>query len=137
MFIPGAVYRRGLQTCGTLDTLSFTFVETTRSEMRVRFYCWNREMRVRFWERNSIISAKLLINENFSNLPVMIQALVVTAHLIKPLVNASFSFGFNWKLLAPPVTDMTRFGMSNSQVSMSSLISLDASVSCDIRMYYK
>ena len=69
--------------------------------------------------------------------PVIIHAPVLLAAFMRPLLNTSFSRGLSTKLLAPPVTEITRFGISRLHLfSIKSKILL-AFVSCESRMYCK
>ena len=68
--------------------------------------------------------------------PVIIQALVDLAALIRPLLNTSFNLGLRTKLLAPPVTEITRLGISRFHLSSINFRMSWTSVSCDTRTYY-
>lgn len=67
--------------------------------------------------------------------PVIIQALVDLAALIRPLLNTSFNLGLRTKLLAPPVTEMTKFGISKFHLSSINFKMSCTSVSWDTRTY--
>ena len=69
--------------------------------------------------------------------PVIIQALVDLAALIRPLLNTSFNLGLRTKLLAPPVTEITRLGISRFHLSSINFRMSWTSVSCDTRTYYE
>ena len=69
--------------------------------------------------------------------PVIIQALVDLAALIRPLRNTSFNLGLRTKLLAPPVTEITRLGISRFHLSSINFRMSWTSVSCDTRTYYR
>lgn len=68
--------------------------------------------------------------------PVIIQALVDLAALIRPLLNTSFNLGLRTKLLAPPVTEITRLGISRFHLSSINFRMSWTSVSCETRTYY-
>ena len=68
--------------------------------------------------------------------PVMIHALVDLAALIRPLLNTSFNLGLRTKLLAPPVTEITKFGISKFHLSNINVSISWTSVSWDRRTYY-
>ena len=70
------------------------------------------------------------------NKPVMIHALVDLAALIRPLLKTSFNLGLRTKLLAPPVTEITKFGISKSHLSNINFSISWTSVSWDRRTYY-